>query len=237
MSDGRRPSDARRVVQYWPVPARFVLAFFVVAALTASVIAVNVVSYAYARLGLPEAWAVAVLLGSIVGSRFNIPVARLRGTTTLRSTLVRAFGMLYVVPRLVVVGTKIVAVNVGGALIPTALSAYLILHDDLGWRAVFAVGVVSVVTHLVARVIPGVGIVVPTFVPPVTAAVSVWALGGGVPAALAYVARTLGTLIGADVLNLHGVRDLDAPILSIGGAGTFDGIFVTGILAVLLAVL
>lgn len=42
-------------------------------------------------------------------------------------------------------------------------------------------------------------------------------------------------LIGADLLNLGAVRGLGAPVASIGGAGTFDGIFVTGILAVLLA--
>ena len=31
------------------------------------------------------------------------------------------------------------------------------------------------------------------------------------------------------------VRRLGAPLVSIGGAGTFDGVFLTGILAVLLA--
>jgi uncharacterized membrane protein len=52
---------------------------------------------------------------------------------------------------------------------------------------------------------------------------------------LAYVGGTLGTLIGADVLNLGRIGGLGAPIVSVGGAGTFDGIFLTGILAVLLA--
>jgi uncharacterized membrane protein len=53
--------------------------------------------------------------------------------------------------------------------------------------------------------------------------------------ATAYVAGTLGTLIGADILHLDKLRHLNAPVASIGGAGTFDGIFLTGILAVLLA--
>jgi uncharacterized membrane protein len=53
--------------------------------------------------------------------------------------------------------------------------------------------------------------------------------------ALAYISGTLGTLIGADLLNLAKIQGLGAPIASIGGAGTFDGIFTTGILAVLLA--
>jgi uncharacterized membrane protein len=45
----------------------------------------------------------------------------------------------------------------------------------------------------------------------------------------------LGTLIGADLLNLGKIQGLGAPVASIGGAGTFDGIFMTAVLAVLLA--
>jgi uncharacterized membrane protein len=36
-------------------------------------------------------------------------------------------------------------------------------------------------------------------------------------------------------MNLDKIQGLGAPIASIGGAGTFDGIFLTGIIAVLLA--
>ena len=54
-------------------------------------------------------------------------------------------------------------------------------------------------------------------------------------APLAYISGSLGTLIGADLLNLDKVQGLGAPIVSIGGAGTFDGIFVTGVLSVLYA--
>ncbi|HWS48257.1 MAG TPA: DUF1614 domain-containing protein, partial [Acidimicrobiia bacterium] len=106
-----------------------------------------------------------------------------------------------------------------------------------GWAALVAVAVVTGIVHAVARVVPGVGIVVPTLVPPVSAVGIAWATGVSAIAALAYVAGTLGTLIGGDLLNLRRLRDLDAPVLSIGGGGTFDGIFVTGILAVLLAAL
>jgi uncharacterized membrane protein len=53
---------------------------------------------------------------------------------------------------------------------------------------------------------------------------------------IAYVSGVLGTLIGADLMNLNRVADLGAPVTSIGGAGTFDGVFLTGILAVLVAV-
>ncbi|MDR9481040.1 MAG: DUF1614 domain-containing protein, partial [Spiribacter sp.] len=42
-------------------------------------------------------------------------------------------------------------------------------------------------------------------------------------------------LLGADLMRLGNVRGLGSPIASIGGAGTFDGVFITGIVAVLLA--
>jgi uncharacterized membrane protein len=48
------------------------------------------------------------------------------------------------------------------------------------------------------------------------------------------VSGTLGALIGADLTNLRGIGKLGAPMASIGGAGTFDGVFLTGIIAVLL---
>jgi uncharacterized membrane protein len=57
------------------------------------------------------------------------------------------------------------------------------------------------------------------------------------PAPLAYIAGSLGTLIGADLMNLGRVRSLGAPVASIGGAGKFDGIFLTGFVAVLLTTL
>jgi uncharacterized membrane protein len=86
-----------------------------------------------------------------------------------------------------------------------------------------------------ATPVPGVGIAVPTFLPPILAAVTALLLSRRSAPALAYVAGTLGTLIGADLLNLPRLQGLGAPVASIGGAGTFDGVFLTGILAVLLA--
>jgi uncharacterized membrane protein len=51
---------------------------------------------------------------------------------------------------------------------------------------------------------------------------------------VAYVSGSMGALIGADIANLGRLAELGAPIVSIGGAGTFDGVFLTGIIAGLL---
>ena len=218
------------------MPAPVAVAF-VLLVLAVAIIQISLASYAYRRLGLAAPWAYGLLIASILGSRFNIPIAHLRGGTTYEAVVVRVYGMWYVIPRAVRHGVRVLAVNVGGAIIPVVLATFLIIHAGLGWAALVAVAAVTGIVHAVARVVPGVGIVVPTLVPPVSAVAIAWATGVGAISALAYVAGTLGTLIGGDLLNLRRLRDLDAPVLSIGGGGTFDGIFVTGILAVLLAAL
>jgi uncharacterized membrane protein len=88
---------------------------------------------------------------------------------------------------------------------------------------------------MLAEPAPGLGIALPVFVPPVSTAVVALLLSRRQAVPLAYIGGSLGTLIGADLLNLDKVQGLGAPVVSTGGAGTFDGIFLTGILAVLLA--
>jgi uncharacterized membrane protein len=77
----------------------------------------------------------------------------------------------------------------------------------------------------------------PAFIPPIVAAITAIVLAPGAPLAIAYVSGVLGTLIGADLLNLHRITKLGAPVASIGGAGTFDGVFLSGIIAVIIAAL
>jgi uncharacterized membrane protein len=143
--------------------------------------------------------------------------------------------MYYVVPRVTDWGGTVIAVNVGGAVIPTLMSIYLLITHRLWLRGAIAVAIVAVVLHMLATPVHGVGIAVPIFWPAVITAIVAFLLAPYDAAPLAYIAGSMGTLIGADLTNLSQVRGLGAPVASIGGAGTFDGIFLTGILAVLLA--
>jgi uncharacterized membrane protein len=94
---------------------------------------------------------------------------------------------------------------------------------------------VAAVCHYLAYPVSGLGIAIPPFVPPIAATVVALVLSPRYAAPLAYVSGSLGTLIGADLLNLDKIQGLGAPVASIGGAGTFDGIFLAGILGVLFA--
>ena len=109
------------------------------------------------------------------------------------------------------------------------------LRYQLWLKATIAVIAIAFIIHMLATPVPGVGIAVPVFVPVVVTAILAFLLSREYAAPLAYIGGSMGTLIGADLLNLDKIGSLGAPVASIGGAGTFDGIFLTGILAVLLA--
>jgi len=191
--------------------------------------------YAYLSLGLSPGTAMLLLVGSLLGSIFNIPVAQLPPERVMSDQVVDFFGMHYAVPVVVNWPGTVIAVNVGGAVIPTLMSIYLLVRHQLWVKGLIATAVVAVVIHWLADPVPGIGIAVPIFVPAVITAIVAVILSREHAAPLAYIAGGLGTLIGADITNLDKVQGLGAPVASIGGAGTFDGIFLTGILAVLLA--
>lgn len=205
--------------------------FFLVIAL----LQVGALQYAYMRLGISSGGALLLLLGSLVGSYFNIPVARLPEQQILSGQEVYFYGMRYAVPVVVDWPGTIIAVNVGGAVIPGVMSLYLLVRHHLWALGIPAIVCVAAVCHLLARPVPGLGIALPVFVPAFTTAIVALLLSRQRAAPLAYIGGSIGTLVGADLLNLGNVQGLGAPVASIGGAGTFDGIFLTGILAVLLA--
>jgi uncharacterized membrane protein len=199
------------------------------------IVQLRILRYAYMRLGVGPGAALLLLFGSLIGSYFNIPVTVLPGTPVRSDEIVEYFGMRYVVPLVTSWPGTVLAVNVGGAVIPTLMSAYLVVRYQLWLRAVLATAAIAIVIHSMATPVPGLGIAVPVFAPVVTTAILAFILSREYAAPLAYIGGSMGTLLGADLLNLDKISGLGAPVASIGGAGTFDGIFLTGILAVLLA--
>jgi uncharacterized membrane protein len=195
----------------------------------------RILRYAYMRLGVSPGTALLLLFGSLVGSYFNIPITILPGAPVQSGQIVDFFGMQYVVPVVTSWPGTVLAVNVGGAVIPTVMSAYLIIRYQLWLKATLAIAAIALVIHSMATPVPGIGIAVPVFAPVVTTAILAFILSREYASPLAYIGGSMGTLIGADLLNLNNISGLGAPVASIGGAGTFDGIFLTGILAVLLA--
>ena len=193
----------------------------------------NMIEYAYARLGISESALFALVIASLVGGAINIPIARMRGAATSTEKEVSVFGVRYRVP-VTQHETTILALNVGGAIIPTGVSILLMVRSGLWWEGAVCVAFVAFFVHLAARPVPGLGIAVPALMPPLLAAAAALTVAPHTAAAVAYVAGTLGTLIGGDLLNVGRMSEVGAGVVSIGGAGTFDGVFLSGIMAVLL---
>lgn len=198
---------------------------------------IGATEFAFEKLGFTRLQVVGILVGTFVGSSVNIPLWRVRRVEPLLQVEeVRFFWVTYRVPRISVEElSTVIAINLGGGIIPTIVSLYLVAtRMQLLLHALLGIFITSVLVHLVARKVAGIGIAAPTFVPPLAAALIAYSLAPSAANIIAYICGTLGTLIGADLTNLNGVEKLGAPVVSIGGAGTFDGIFLSGLLAVLL---
>jgi uncharacterized membrane protein len=220
---------------YFPFPLWLMAVFLLGLALLFTLVTIDLIGYAYERIGLSPNQAFTLLLSSVLGSAINLPLVRLKGESMVEESIVRVYGMPTVIPTILEHEDTLVMVNLGGAVIPTVVAIHMLIQFRIYLPALLCVGLVAGIVHRFARPIPGVGIGLPGLLAPVLAAASTWLFPEAPAPALAYVAGTLGTLIGADLLNLGRIRGLGAPVASIGGAGTFDGIFLTGILAVVLA--
>lgn len=197
---------------------------------------VGALTLAFDKLGLSPESAYVLLFLSLFGSAVNLPLFTVDAEAPPPGSVPKPLrGLLRHAAR-EFHGRTLITVNVGGGLIPVLFSLYLIARGTLPPLPVFAaVTIVATASYLISRPLPGIGIGMPMFVAPIVAALTAVLIDAGHSAPLAYVGGTLGVLIGADLLRLKDIRRMGTPMAAIGGAGTFDGIFVTGIVAVLLA--
>ncbi|NOY77594.1 MAG: DUF1614 domain-containing protein [Calditrichaeota bacterium] len=198
---------------------------------------VGAIAYVFDKIGVAEGYVFSLLFLTLIGSFINIPIKRIQsGELEPSGQVVQFWGYRFVIPAAPRPRETLLAINVGGALIPSLLALYLMVaHPGLLFKDLMAIAIVVLVVHRFARPVRGVGITTPAFLPPLIAASCALILAPAHSPIVAYVSGTLGTLIGADLLNLKKISELGAPVASIGGAGTFDGVFLTGIIAVLLA--
>jgi len=227
----------RRIV-YAPHPPAYITLLTIIFALTVIFFFYGVVGYAFKKIGFDAVTVAVLLFLTLAGSYVNIPLFKIRSRVPIvRVREVSFFGVLIRVPEIGEIESyTTIAVNLGGAIIPVLVSAYFMSKDiEVFYYGMVGALIVALITHLVARPKPGVGIVTPAFIPPLTAALVAMAMPTGQQPIIAYVSGVLGALIGADLMNIGKISSLGTAYASIGGAGTFDGIFLSGILAVLLS--
>jgi len=193
------------------------------------------------KLKLEPTTVLLVVIGIFLGSPINIPVKRISRKESVLVDQLAVFGLHGWWPTFQRVRRDtVIAVNVGGCLIPVGLAIYETAHLAMADRpALFglllAVVINTGVCYWTAKPIEGIGIAMPGLFPALFAALSALLLVPEQAPPVAFVAGVLGPLIGADLLHLRDIEKITTGIASIGGAGTFDGIVLSGIVAAYLA--
>lgn len=218
-----------------------VLALFLLLLILLPLAFSEVLTIALLKLRLTPEVALLLVVGIVLGSGINIPVKRIARTDTVLVDPLTVFGLAGWWPRMQQARCDtVIAVNVGGCLIPTGLALYetiyVLMQGAQGVVAlVLAVLVNSAVCYALAKPVPRIGIAIPGLIPPLVAVTTVMLLTQDLRPPIAFVAGVLGPLIGADLMHLREIPQMATGMASIGGAGTFDGIVLSGIVAAYLA--
>jgi len=234
------------MVRYFFSPVSVILLLFLIAAaiFLIPLLFLGLIGSALSKLGFNIFWIIALIIGMIVGSFVNIPLTKVKSEQQfVRVEHGRLMDRLYRVPEFS--NETVIAVNVGGCVIPVFVSLYILLSaltftDPAGLylRCLVGTAAVAAVVFKTSKPIAGLGIATGFLIPPLCALICGIVLAGGDPftaVAVAYISGTIGTLIGADIMNLKNLANAGAPVASVGGAGTFDAIFLSGIIAAFLA--
>lgn len=200
----------------------------------------NAMLAALNKLGLSPGSALLAAVGIFLGSLVNIPVRRIEREGQMEVLSPSMYGLSRFRSPWIQEDHITIALNLGGAVIPMILVLHEISRLIPRGSGVLvlcgtAVALNVVVCYLVARPVPGVGIALSPFIPAVLAALSAWILLPDLAPPVAFIAGVLGPVIGADLLHLDEVKNTRVNVVSIGGAGTFDGIVLSGLVATLLA--
>jgi uncharacterized membrane protein len=218
------------------MPVNSLLIFFLISLFFAAMLQIHLFEIAFVKLGLSPEIASFLLLGTLLGSGINLPLYSLHTKESGHLVMSPGKKPVWEIFQPAREGKIVIAVNVGGCLIPVGLCLYFIslqLVDPI--RIIAGVSAITGLSYKFSRLIPGLGVGMPIFLAPLTSALVALALDPEHAAHLAYISGVFGVLIGADILRLNTIAGLGTPVAAIGGAGTFDGIFMTGIIAALLA--
>lgn len=220
----------RRIINL-PLAAMFFILFILIL-----VILPLIISGAFRMLGFSPWQTFFLFFFSLIGSVINIPVYSVKVKKRVQMPRTGFFiDFLYPQDSFYYQNMRsTIAINLGGMIIPVLISIYLIINNfHLLWQYLVGTAILTIICYKLARPIPGVGISMPLLIPPFVAALIAILLPGSPQQAIAYVSGVNGVIIGADILNLKKTIGMGSRTLSIGGAGTFDGIFLTGIVSVL----
>ena len=237
-------SDGIRILSAFPVSVIAVIILLGLLVLIIPLFILGLIGAAFIRLGFSWISALVVILLMVFGSFVNIPVYRIR-RTMIRFSRNDASGQdLFKSHPSTDIWDIPVSCNLGGAVIPACISAFLLYEallitgPSLAFTVCMGIIIVAVITFFSTHIVPGIGIHVPLLIPGLTALLAGLILTGGTgltAAVTAFVSGTIGTLSGGNIVNLFRINNIEIPGVSIGGSGTFGAVFICCILPALIA--
>ncbi len=219
---------------YLPVSLFLFLLFLLLFPFIWIAFTLDVVEVAVAKLGFSPGVALLLFIAVLVGSTINIPLYKVESIVPVAPDFMDMWlEQFWGIPLQKVRQKTIVALNVGGGLIPVLLAIYELTRSSV-WAIFWVTVIVTIVSYYSAQIVPGIGIQMNALISPLTAAISAILIAEPLASSVAFAGGILGTLIGADLLHLKEIERMSPGVLSIGGAGVFDGIAMCGLFSLLL---
>lgn len=236
----------KRIIVLSPFRGLFRSILYFLLGLIMALISAGYFSQLFSIVGINKDIAIIVSIAisflSLFSSPFNLVLKEVKKEAiAIEEDVVFFFGFPIFIPRISRRNMNtLVAINLGGALIPVGVSLFL-MYELQGYSIYFIINIliVTIISKFFSRVIRGIGVIMHPIIPSVFSVITSYVLFYKfhflIPLS-AYIGSILGTLIGADLLNLRKIINEARPqIISIGGMGTFDGIFVSGIISVFIS--
>ncbi len=192
------------------------------------------IGVAFQKLGMSPETGLAFFFLSLIGSMINFPIREKMVEVPAEDTEISSLHSFLFGIKPQFLQKQVLAINLGGCILPVILCLYLLPRTELIQVAI-CTAIMIIICKFLARPTPGIGIAIPAFIPPIISAVLAMLIAGRSNAApVAYISGVFGVLIGADLMNIKTIQKFGRGVMSIGGAGVFDGIFLVGIIAVLI---
>lgn len=210
--------------------APFIVLIFSIVIAFFALLCIKISGVAFNKLGFPSEYSVYYLFLSILGSYVNIPLTSIKSKVHQFDLQLSGHSdSSHDIER-----STFISVNLGGAIIPVIMSLFLytLVNSVIAFLCIL---VMTAIVHKISKPVKGSGMAIHVVLPPLLAAAVALMMSPQDAPLIAYISGTIGCLIGIDILNLKKLPDLGVPAVSIGGSGTFDAIFLTGIISVLLA--
>ncbi|MUN28815.1 DUF1614 domain-containing protein [Sulfuracidifex metallicus] len=236
--------DDKRIIFLIPFRGIASIVIHIFLGIFIAILATSYFAEIFSYLGLPiylsYGLGIEIAFLSLLLSPINIVIKKVENNVfSIQQDVVYFFGIPIVVPRPFEQRMyTYIALNAGGAILPLITTLFLLfsLHALPLLLVIVETIMIILLSKSIAKVIPGVGVVMPPIIPSIISSFISYILFFSVNPILvplsAYISSVLGTLIGADILNMKRMlQDARPQMISIGGMGTFDGIFISGLLS------